>query len=206
MADISRLFDFEPATTIQSGQVDAEFNQIISTVNNLDDANFNGLSGMYSAYRTIDRVAGAAVPGIPAADYHFSVTGLTQEGVGNSLPPLLLYLDDADYAITGRSLRLRVRGRAYVNGTGPGVTFTLGLFPVSSVGGAAGENSVTLGTVVSGSTVAFASPGANSSNQGNSGDFVFPADGHYALGVTISGSPAASTRVALLVELQVRWI
>ena len=39
MAHIQRLYDFQAGTKIISGQVDAEFNQLISYVNGLDDTN-----------------------------------------------------------------------------------------------------------------------------------------------------------------------
>jgi hypothetical protein len=39
MPNIIRLFDFQAGTTIQSSQVDDEFNQLISTINSLPDKN-----------------------------------------------------------------------------------------------------------------------------------------------------------------------
>src|SRR5687768_6755972 len=36
MADISRLYDFMPGTLIKSSEVDAEFNQLIARINDLE--------------------------------------------------------------------------------------------------------------------------------------------------------------------------
>lgn len=41
MADIARLYDFEPSTTIKSSEVDDELNQIVTTINDLDDDNIS---------------------------------------------------------------------------------------------------------------------------------------------------------------------
>jgi hypothetical protein len=101
---------------------------------------------------------------------------------------------------------LRIRAQAVVNGTAPARTITCGLYPVSSATGGTDSIQVTLGTVVAGSTVAFASPSAASLNQGNSGDFTIPADGFYALGFNLAGGViTANSRVAVNVHLQQRW-
>lgn len=41
MADIARLYDFTPATTIKSSEVDDELNQIVATIDDLDDDNIS---------------------------------------------------------------------------------------------------------------------------------------------------------------------
>jgi hypothetical protein len=85
------------------------------------------------------------------------------------------------------------------------VTLTAGLFPVSSVTGSAGAISATMGAVTAGSTVAFASPSASTVNHGNSGDFTIPANGHYTLGLTLSGNPAVNSHISIAMQLQQRW-
>lgn len=93
----------------------------------------------------------------------------------------------ADYAVSGKTTKLRVKANLYVAGA-PAVTITVGLYPLP-----AGANlTINAATVVSGSTVAFASPSANTTPGANSGDFNLPADGLYVLGYTVSGTPGAA--------------
>lgn len=118
-----------------------------------------------------------------------------------------LYLDPADYLANTRTTKLRVVVSAQVNSTGPAQTLTVGLYPITSpTGGSSGVVGVTLGTVTSGSTVAFASPSANSQNHGNSGDFTFPAAGYYGIAVVVGGTTGANSGVALEADLQLRQV
>ena len=109
--------------------------------------------------------------------------------------PRLLRLEAADYAISGRTTKLRVRATLTTNGTPPAITFTVGLYPVTSVAGGADVMSVVLGTIDSGSQVSFATPAASSMFEGDSSDFTIPADGYYVLGVSLSGSQANNSLV-----------
>jgi hypothetical protein len=114
----------------------------------------------------------------------------------------IFYLDPADWLAGSRATKLRLRAAYYSNGTQTGVTTTVGLYPVSSISGGA----VTTGTVVTGSTVAFANPAINTMSQNNSGDFNAPAAGHYVLGFNASGAFAASAGVSIAVQLQFRQV
>lgn len=127
-------------------------------------------------------------------------------GGSSSVPTPVFYFDDADYAIAGKTTKLRLRVVANTNATASAVTTTVGLYPVTAVAGGADVESTTAGTVVSGSTVAFASPSASTRNQGNSGNFDVPADGYYTFGFTVSGTPTADSRVALTALLQVTHV
>lgn len=120
-------------------------------------------------------------------------------------PPPLFYLDDADFSISNKTQKLRVRAQVLTNATAPARTFTVGLYPVTCAG-AADELTFTLGTVVPGSAVAIASPSASSVTQGNSGDFTIPSDGAFALGVTTSGAPATSSVQLIYGYLQTRHV
>lgn len=114
-----------------------------------------------------------------------------------------IYLDDADFTVGGLSPKLRIRAQIACNATAPATTFTVGLYPLSVAGGT-DAITFTLGTVVSGSTVAFVSPSASTVSQGNSGDFAFPTDGAYALGVAVNGTLATNSATLLSAHLQVR--
>lgn len=198
---------FSAGTTIQSSQVNANNSAIVTwSQNGLSDDNLSSSAGMYTAYRTIGTATSLIQNSTGgAADYWLTPGGSPRvESVDTTVQINSIYLASADYAISGRTSKLRIRAQVYVNGTTPAATITVGLFPVSSVAGAAGFFQATLGTVVSGSTVPF-SPTSGTKNQGNSGDFTFPADGDYAIGITLSTNLAANSIVSLAAQLQQRW-
>lgn len=114
------------------------------------------------------------------------------------------YFDDADYAVGSLTTKLRLRAQVNTNATAwSSVTATFGLYPVT-FSGAALTITATLGTVVSGSTVAIANPGASSTTQGNSGDFTIPADGQYVLGCAMSAAITTNGAALFNAQLQTR--
>jgi hypothetical protein len=116
---------------------------------------------------------------------------------GASTGQMIFYLDPAAYvAPAGKTLKLRVRGWTVVNTVAPAITLTVGLYPVTTIAGAGGSApTAAIGTVVTGSTVAFASPSASTANAAVSTDFAFPTAGFYAVGVALSGAGTASSIV-----------
>lgn len=119
----------------------------------------------------------------------------------------VVYLDPADYLAGTRTTKYRLRAYLLTNGTSVGtITFTFGLYPITAAGGGAGAQTVTIGTVQSGSTAAFANPATNSRIEANSGDFTAPAAGWYAIGFVVSGTTAASSRVVYGASLQMREV
>lgn len=119
------------------------------------------------------------------------------------------YLDPADYAVTGRSSMLRVRGFVVVNATAPATNWTFGLYGVATWGGAAGAvpTIATLSAVTAGSTAAINAPGATAPTTAASADFAFPAAaGYYVLAVVNSGAAAANSRLAAKAVLQLRQV
>lgn len=124
--------------------------------------------------------------------------------VAATIQPIpVFHFAKADYEVAGKTQKLRLRAQVSANATAPAVTFTPGLYPVTVAGGV-GAITFTLGTVVTGSTVAIASPSASTVTQANSGDFTIPSDGAYVLGFACSGSPAANARGLLTAQLQTR--
>lgn len=201
-------------------EVRQDFDDITAWANSLDETDLSTSSGLFAAYRTLKAVQGALRGSAVATTYFFTgsaptinsiaYTGVAPSGVstltGEIVIPEAIYFDDADYTMAGKTQKLRVRAQAYTNAVAPATTFTAGLYPISSVAGSGATVIVfTLGTVVSGSTVAFAAPSASTLNTGSSGDFTIPADGHYVLGVVAAGSPAATSCTALAAQLQTRW-
>jgi len=158
-----------------------------------------------SAYRSVMEVV-VYLTSVTANTRLFSYEGMQTASGAETDAVSLLYLDDANYAVAGVSLKLQVRGQLHTNATAPAITFTFGLYPITAVAGGASNLTYTAGAVVSGSTVAFASPGASSQNGSSSGDFAFPADGFYALGVVFSGTSAASSAFGLTTQLQLRAV
>lgn len=145
---------------------------------------------------------------VGAATYYLvqSGGGQTPNGVNNGSSPIAApYVDPADFAISGYTTQIRLRATIYTNATAPAVTFTMGWYPVTFAGGV-GNLIPTLGTVVSGTTVAIASPAALSAVTGVSSAITMPAAGAYSPGVVYSGTPAANSYQAVMVELQVRHI
>lgn len=120
-------------------------------------------------------------------------------------PPAIIYFDDADFTLSGLTPKLRVRFQVATNATAPAITFTAGLYPVTVAGGA-DAITYTAGTVVSGSTVAHATPSASTITAGTSGDFTVPSDGAFLLAVVTSGSIANNAVASCHAQLQVRAV
>lgn len=161
----------------------------------------------FSSYRMIRGVSSYFTPSTSGGTYLLSENAMISNPAALAANPgmMTFYFDPADYAATPRTTRLRVRVACLTNATAPTVTTTVGLYPITATAGASTAYvQVTMGTVVSGSTVTFANPGALSRNQGGSGDFVAPAAGYYALGIVVSGPPAPNSTVAINAQLQLR--
>jgi hypothetical protein len=105
-----------------------------------------------------------------------------------------------------RTAKMRMRVSLVVNAVAPAITFTFGYYPVSAIGGASGQLPFvsTLGTVVSGSTIAFASPAANSQTNSISSEFTVPAAGYYVAAVVLSGTVPSNSFITAVITRQVR--
>ena len=166
-----------------------------------------------SVYRTLTFGASTAEASLAAGTYILGtrVAGAPLASGGDLTTPAdgaisssFIYFDDADYTVAGRTQKLRLRAQVNANATAwSSVTATFGLYPVTFAG-AANVLTATLGTVVSGSTVAIANPSASSVNQGNSGDFTIPSDGQYCLGVVTNATLTANAAALLTAQLQTR--
>lgn len=205
-AEIKSKFDALYAYVI-GGQAEADF--------------FKPGSGIYDAYKVLLAdtfgFANNTGGGGYAAGDHVPINTLgagSSSGLGiiasgqdvTDIPKLLLHWVAADHAVTTKTLKMRMRAHCLVNSIAPGVTFKVGLYPVSLSGGLGGRSNITLGAVVAGSQVTFAAPGASSINPGVSGDFTIPADGLYVVGLNLSaGIPAGST-VTFAAQLQARAV
>ncbi len=184
---------FTAGTTITSADVNTNFS-----------THLVGINENFEIYHTILE-GGVLIQDTTALTYYLTTSSsLTQTATAASSPACSIYFDDADYSATGETQRLRLRAQFYTNATAPAITYTVGLYPISSVAGGSDQLAFTLGTVESGSTVAFATQSASTLGQNLSGDFSIPDDGHYALGVVSSGTQADDSEAHLVVQLQRR--
>lgn len=113
----------------------------------------------------------------------------------------------ADVAVANKTTRLRLRTMYTINGTAPGITITWGLYPVTAIGGAANLLTLTLGTVVAGSTVSVVTPGTNTGNvlTGTSFDFsTVAASTFHVIGIVGNGSASANSLVGTNAWLEMR--
>ena len=110
-----------------------------------------------------------------------------------------------DIAVPSKTSKLRLRAQALCNATKAALKYTFGLYPVS-VGGGANELTLTLGTVVAGSTVEINEPPAATATPAAGSDFAVPSDGVYALGVVTSGTLTTNSAILLSAQLQMRFV
>lgn len=153
----------------------------------LDDLR-NWLAPSALVLQTTGGTGAATAPGT-----YFWVPGGTSAiaSGGAASSTLFAVLNAADWPNVD-SLNLQVS--LVTNVAQTGVTFTFGLYPVS----VSGTTTLiwTMGTVVTGSTVAFTAPGAGSESRGNSGNFAFPAADAYLIGLSTNAATAAASRTA----------
>jgi hypothetical protein len=152
-------------------------------------------------YRLLHQVSSTFGAATAAATYLLTFGNATNATNGAAITASP-YLDPADYAVEGKTTRYRLRAQVLINAVAPAVNLTFGLYPVSTVKGAAGGITFNVGTVIAGSTVAINAPAKESLNQGNSGDFTAPAANFYVIGCVVSGSTAASSWINASCQLQ----
>lgn len=109
----------------------------------------------------------------------------------------------ADYAVAGKTAKLRIRTHIFCNATAPAINFTVGLYPLTVAGGA-DALVITLGTVVTGSTAVLTTPSASTITPAVGSDISLPTDGVYGLAVVTSGTLANNASAMLAAQLQIR--
>lgn len=132
--------------------------------------------------------------------------GVLISGTGGGAGAIQVPVNLPDLAVPGLTTQFRLRLSAITNTIAPGVNFTYGLYPVASSAGAGASLIVTLGTVVSGSTLSQPTPTASANGTTAGSDFTIPSSGVYIIGVAVSGSIAANAAMAVTVQLQARHI
>lgn len=134
--------------------------------------------------------------------------GIITSGAASSVSfPLFVPIFAADFSVSGKTAKLRVRAALSANAVTPTGNYTVGLYPVSSVGGAsASGNSTTVGTVVASTTVLFSGPTASTLASGVSSEVSLPSDGWYVLGVVSSGTVATGSSVVIAAHLDLHFV
>jgi hypothetical protein len=127
----------------------------------------------------------------------------TGENAGVSPPTF--YFAKADYELSGKTQKLRLRAQIHANATKPALKFTFGLYPVTVAGGTDGIV-WTFGTVVTGSQVEINEPAASTVTPGVTSDFAIPSDGAYMLGIVTSGTLTNNSLVLAAAQLQTRHV
>lgn len=156
-------------------------------------------------YRTIASIQGGFVAGTGGNSYFVAGNGTVTANGGSSANGVLGLVDiqAADYAVNGKTARLRTTLYVASNATAPANTHIGFLFPTAWAGGI-GAQTLTLGSVVTGSGATVASPAASLATRAVSGDYTLPTDGLYCLGVTRSGTATLNNIVSFLVLLEMR--
>jgi hypothetical protein len=165
------------------------------------------ITNQNSFYRTILEASGSHIAGKVAGLYAMGMGDpLAVSGTGVLYPIQLINIVAADYpTVNGLAAKLRVRAIVDVNGVAPTGNFTVGLYPVTSGGGAAGLKIYTMGTLISGSAASsVTAPGANSMTAVAGSDFALPADGVYCLAVVTTATIATSALIHIGAALQIR--
>lgn len=210
--DISHLTGgFTPASM---ADIQGPFTDLRTALNGgLDEVNVPNLSAAFTTYKEIARgfagqtsASGTGTWAMPLGAPPVA-TDIAFNNANSAVWAIQLYLDPADYAANARSTRLRVRAVA-VPSVAPAVTFTVGLYPVATytTGASIHPRVATLGTVVSGSTAAIASPAVGVVTKVDSSDFSFPAAGAYVLGIAMVATPAATSVTDIVASLQMRQV
>lgn len=147
--------------------------------------------------------------GQTAGTYWFSEAA-TLASAGLASPLSAIFIEAEDFpTVANVTPKLKIKVQLFTNDVAPGATFTVGLYPFSrpATSGGSGVLIYQPGTVVTGSTVTFTTPGADGAFNGTSGDFALPAPGHYALGFTMTlptlTSVATNAHVHMQYQLQV---
>jgi hypothetical protein len=162
-----------------------------------------------SSYRSLLDCSGSHTAAKVAGTYGMGQgDALAVSGTGTLYPLNTIYIAAADYpTVDGKTAKLRIRAQLHCNDVAPFTgTFVIGLHPITrpATSGGAGLVIYTIGAAVSGSTLTFTNPAADSSNVAAGSDFALPADGHYVLAVVTNQTMAASAHVHVSALLQMR--
>ncbi len=206
MANATVTNTFVASTTAVASQVNTNFTDVLNVLNGTSGT-LGALSGgsiandVMAVQRLIHQNQMNFAAGLVVGTYYSRGTGagaLTSGSATASASEQVatFSIASSDYLVANRTTKMQIRVSIAVNATAPTSTFTFGLYPVTVAGGSS-VLAATLGTVVSGSTVAFVAPSASTMATAASGTFTIPANGAYILGCTTTiATTAASSLVS----------
>lgn len=160
-----------------------------------------------SQYNLVLEARGSCIAAQAAGTYMVPMGNpLAVSGTGTLYPIATISIVGADWpTINGITTKLRCRVTVSTNATAPVASFTMGLYPLTTGGGAAGLKIFTVGTVVAGSAPAIITlPALSTTTVSTGADFALPADGLYGLAVVTSAVIATSSLVHVTGILQMR--
>lgn len=157
----------------------------------------------YTSYRTQENVSGQITALAASAIYLLGTSHLnTVPSTNTAGLPAPFYVDPADLAATGRVVQYRLSTLLMsTTATAPAANFTVGLYPVTAV--AAGI--LTVGSVVTGSTVLHTTPAGNTITPLAGGAFTLAA-GTYVVGVFTNLTTASGSNVVIRTKLQANQV
>lgn len=131
------------------------------------------------------------------------------DNAGDTVVPIVIPWTASQWALPGKTTKLRIRGYVSVNATAPGAgTFTIGLHSVSAVAGASGFVSTDVGIAAAGTTGQVnggTNLAASTAYVYDSGVLTPPADANYCIGVVNSGAIAAASRINFSLRASVSY-
>lgn len=165
------------------------------------------LDGLFAAWRPIyvnqsHRLAASIVTG---ANTYLWGTGTPVVSTDNVAGLSGWSFDPADFAIAGKTTKMRLRVHAGVDDVAPANTLTVGLYEITGLTGGGSAAVPTLSAVIANSTVAITTPAANSNTHSVSSEFTPPTAGKYVIGAAASGAAAANSAVVIAVTVQIQY-
>lgn len=114
----------------------------------------------------------------------------------------LIGINASDPTVPGLTTNYQLQVTLVANAVAPAMNFVFGLYPVTAVGGTLAQTTITLGTLITNSTITFNAPGASTINgPSNSNDFTIGGTGLYVMGVVLSGTVAANSALNFNAQL-----
>jgi hypothetical protein len=187
------------------GDVTDCLDKLLAGVNSVDDAqlasaNNSTWKNLFIAQQTAS--AGSMVSGTT----YLALTGSPNwiaVGSATGTPYVMYYIDTADLAVTGKTLKVRLKAAILTNSTAPGINITYGL---SNITGASGSPTLALGVAAALTEVTLTTPPAQSGATGNSTETTFSTSGYYGIHAKVSGSAAANSLWTASLTAQYRHV
>lgn len=142
-----------------------------------------------------------AVGGLGAGTYlHGPWGALGDAAYASGVPAIPIFpWTAADYAVTGMTTNWIVRASCGVNAAaGPAVTLRAKMATATAGTGTSGNFGIDFGSIVTGSSVEFASPAAASLSQATVAAFTPPANGLYVPVIEVSGGTTNASSVTVI--------